>query len=422
MVASIFAAAMLSGAPVPAAPTTLNATSSNTGWAAQSAAVLTTANYPEAHPSGATSGLSMQCLLADTFVGARSTALPGGFRLADAPLVGMWIYWTATQGSVELRFTSDNFVSKTKTFGWSFSGQIHSGWNLLTVRPDGLAATNPGGATWTVAGGFLDTDVVNGLEIRISTNGAALTEVFYGGIFYHPAVPTKGAVMMGFDRYEDTSIYTLALPILANAGMFGYAAGDTDKIATPGANRTQIQNLYNAGWDIISQGPNHTDYTASPGNLSADYDASKAVLDGLGLTRASKLFAYPFSANNATTDATLTGKGCPIARSGWAWAIHPNEYNAGPKLIGHGAVNMGGKTLTTMKNLVDQAATYGVTLNFFTHGLTAGGDGTTPPADTLLWYANDYQSLVDYLVVKRSANLIYTQSPTQWLRSRKVSF
>ena len=139
-----------------------------------------------------------------------------------------------------------------------------------------------------------------------------------------------------------------------------------------------------------------------------------------GFTRALTMFSYPLSANDVETDAILAAKGVPMARSGWAWQIHPNEYNSGPKLLGHGATNMGGKTLTAVKQLVDAAVYYGTTVSVFTHGIVAGGDGTTPPADPLYWYQNDFQALVDYLVAYREQGILDIDSPTQWLTKRTL--
>lgn len=405
-----------------ATPATIIHPTGFSGWAGQSAAVLSNGTYPVPHPSGATQGLAMKALAADTFVAARSTNVPANFKLSDAYAVGMWVYWNAGNGSVELRFTSDNFATKTKTFSWSWSGQLHVGWNLLTVRP-GDTTTTPNGNQWTVAGGFTDADTVNGVEVRLNTNGAADTEVMFGGIVYWSARPDVGAVQLGFDRLGEASVPQLALPILKAAGIKGYWAGDAFLIDGNTNALTYLKQVYAEGWDAISQGSPvnvnaHPDYTTDTARLSTDFDAAQAIFRKQGLYRGSELFSYPLSANNATTDAILAAKGVPMARSGWAWAIHTNEYNAGPKLIGHGAINLGGKTLAQAKLAVDQAVIYGLTINLFTHGLVAGGTGTTPPADTLVWYANDYQALVDYIVAYRKQGLLDTDSPTEWLAKR----
>lgn len=402
--------------------TILTPTSTATGVTAASAAVLATKAYPVAHPSGATSGLSIKSLAADTFVAARWPAaqIPANFKLQNALIVGMWVYWSADQGSVALRFTSDNFSTKNKTFSWAWSGQLHKGWNLLTVKPAGTAAVNPNGSSWTVAGGFLDSDTVNGIEVQISTNGAAETEIYLGGIFYHTAVPTRGAVMFGFDKYGEASIPGKALPILKAQGFKGYWAGDANLIENPSSSLSLLSQVYEEGWDAITQGKDHGDYTkpANKALLASHIDYARGIMSKWSFTRAINLFSYPLSANDVGTDAILVKKDVPMARSGWAWVIHPNQYNAGPKLLGYGALNLGGKTLTAAKNYVDMAEQLGVTVDIFCHGLTAGGTGSTPPADTLYWYEEDYRSLVAYVKTKVSAGTLDCMIPSEFVKKR----
>lgn len=401
-------------------PVVLNPATSTAGWTSNSAAVLSFRAAPEPHPDGRTQFLAIKCLAADTFCGGRTFTIPANFKLADAYLVGMWVYWDAANGSAALRFTSDGFASKTKTFSWAWSGQLHRGWNLLTVNPAGTATTNPGGTAWSVAGGMLDSEVVNAIEVQVSTNGAADTEIFVGQVFYLPGKPTKGAVILGFDKYGEASIPQIALPIMEAAGIKGYWAGDANLIETPTNARAYLKQVYDAGWDAITQGKNHPDYTqpASKAVLAADIDYARAIMQANGFIRSLMHFSYPLSANDPETDAILASKGVPMARSGWSWQIHPNEYNGGPKLIGHGATNLGGKTLTAIKQMVDAAVYYGTTLNLFTHGIVAGGTGTTPPADPLYWYQADFQSLIDYLVAYRDQGVLDIDSPTQWLAKR----
>lgn len=410
---------------IPRTPTVLNATSTHTGATAVSAGVLATETYPEAHPSGATSGLSVSCLAADTFAGVRLPAalLPANFKLDNAYLVGLWVYWTGTNGSVALRFTSDNFATKLKTFSFAWSGQLHRGWNLLTVDPKGVAATNPGGQAWTVAGGFLDSDTVNGIEVQISTNGAAETKIYLGGLFYHTQKPTRGGVMLGFDKYGESSIPSLALPIIKAAGFRAYWAGDANLIESNGSSWTYLSQVYAEGWDAITQGKDHGDYTqpANKALLASHIDYARGIMRARGLTRALNMFSYPLSANDDQTDAILAAKGVPMARSGWAWTIHPNEYGPGPKLLGHGAINIGGKTLATVKAAVDMARYLGVTIDLFCHGLTPGGTGTTPPADPLYWYASDYQALVTYIKGYTDAGELDCLTPTEFIARRQVA-
>ncbi|NWK98671.1 hypothetical protein DM806_24010 [Sphingobium lactosutens] len=398
--------------PLPDAPIILKHLTSTTGITANSGATLANEAFPEPHPSGATNGVAVTCIQSDTFCGARVPV--SGFRLADAYLVGMWIYWGADQGSVALRFTSDAFASKTKTFSWPWSGQLHKGWNLLTVNPAGAAAANPGGAAWTVAGAFADTEAVNWIEIQIATNGAAATKIYLGGIFYHTARPYQGAVCLGFDQYGSAGagIVDYGLPIFETHRIKGYWAGDANLIQNPGTARTLLRTVCDLGWDPINQGLLHPNYANNPTQLTSDIGPSRQIFLDAGFPGTDRLFSYPLSANNAATDLILANAGIIMARSGWAWAIHPNNYGLGPKLIGHGGTNIGGMTLTQVKALFDYWRYYGLVGFPFAHNVVPGGDGTAPPANALNWYANDLDALIAY---GKSIGLAF-ETPTSLLR------
>ncbi len=398
----------------PRPPTILNAAASTAGWSSTSAAVLSNKATAVPHPSGRTSTLNIKTLAGDSFAGARTTAIPAGLRLADMAMIDLWAYWDGSNGSISIRFTSDNFASNGKTFDFAWPGQLHKGWNLLRVAPDDDGSTSPSNATWTVAGGFLDTDVINGIEVRVSTNQAADTEIGVADIGFHRAAPTKGAFILGFGEFGQDSVVNDALPILNAAGIRAYWNGDTDLIQNAGNAQTLARRWYGAGMELGTQGFNHPDYTANPTALGPDYDAAKAIHLGLGLPRGIDYFTYPLSANDDATDAQLAGR-VRFAKSGWNWRIRPNQYNAGPKLIGTGAVALGQKTRTQMLKEVDAAIKYGHTNVGYTHGLVAGGDGVSKPGDQNYTYANDYKALVAYLVEKRDAGLIDILSPGQFM-------
>lgn len=402
--------------------TTVNPTSSVTGWTVASNFTQTTSAYPTPAPSGRTTGLKLAKPASGTFSGTRTATLPANFRLDQVALIGMWLHWSADQGSVSLRFSSDAFAAKRVEFSWAYSGQLHKGWNFLTVRTPvtGDGTLEPGVGTWVNTGAQGNAEVINGVQISVATSGATAVDIYVDGIYAYNAAPAKGGVRFGFDRYGEASIPALALPILRDRQIKGYWAGDGNLIDGNTAARGMLATVYDAGWDAISQGMNHPDYTSvGAAKLGADFETARAIFRAQGFTRAAdQLFSYPLSANDASTDAMLLSKGVLMARSGWAWDIHGSPYAAGPKLVGHGAVNLGGKTLTTARRLVDRAVTYGVTVDFFCHGLTAGGDGTTPPGDTLLWYENDWRALVDYAVAYRAAGTLDIDSPTEWLAKR----
>ena len=406
--------------PAASAPTVVIANGA-TWTAASGVSVNNAATFSKAHPSGRTTGnLITKNPTSGTFGGERSTAVPGSFKLSDYALIGMDILPTILAGSVTIRFSSDAFATKRVEYSWPFPAQTYSGeWNRLTARV--LADTSgidPNGA-WTVTGGMTMDEVVNGVQISINTTANDACTVYVDRVMAFAGTPARGAVMFGFDRYEDVSLPTIALPIAQKYGITCYAAGDTDKVVGKGAAWVRVKQLPDAGWPILSQGPDHKDYVvAGAAQLAIDVAASRDVFRNVGLDNALDDFAYPLSSNNAATDAALIAAGFKMASTGIAWNGHPNEYNLGYKLIGQGRVNIGGRTLTQIKRLIDRAAVYGVIVDLFCHGLVAGGDGTTPPADTLTWYANDWDAAIAYAAGYRASGRIDITNPVALFAAR----
>lgn len=393
--------ALASGTPRGPFPTAPLIVADHTSWVGASGVSVNTAGtYGKAHPSGRTTGTKLtKNPTTGTFGGARRTSgIPAGFKLSDYALVGMDVRPDILAGSVSVRFSSDSFATKRVEYSWPFPSQTYANdWNRLTARV--LADTSgidPNGA-WVVTGGMAMNEVVNAVQISMSTTANQACVVDIGSVFAFSAVPVRGVVMFGFDRYTDASLTGIALPIAQSAGIRCYAAGDTDLLVPRGAGWGRVVQLHDAGWPIISQGPDHKNYvTAGGAQLTTDVATSRTELQAAGVGNALDWFAYPSSANNAETDAALLAAGFKMATTGIGWNGHPNEYNLGYKLIGQGRVNIGGMTLTQVKRLIDRAALYGVIVDLFCHGLTAGGTGTTPPVDTLLWYADDWAAAIAY--------------------------
>ena len=410
--------------PVPALPAAAAPfqIAGNSGWSnASSTTVQSAVAYTKPHPSGRTTGTILtKNPTSATFNGAKNTTIPGGFKLSDYLLVGVDVLPSFVAGSIVLSFSSDNFATKRVEFSFPYPSQFYNGdWNRLTVRTGADGTIDPNGGTWSAFGGMLMSETINEVRVSASTTANDACTINVDKVFAFAVTPARGAVMFGFDRYEDASLPTIALPLAQKYGITCYAAGDTNKIADKGANWSRVKQLYDAGWPIISQGPDHKDYVVSGASrLTSDVAISRAVLQSVGLDNALGFFAYPLSSNNAATDAALIAAGFKMASTGIAWNGHPNEYNLGYKLIGQGRFNIGGLTLTQVKQLIDRAAVYGVVVDMFTHGLVAGGTGGSPPADTLTWYANDWDAAVAYAKGYQAAGRIDITNPVALFNAR----
>jgi hypothetical protein len=393
-----------------------------TTWTAASGVSVANAGaFTKPHPSGRTTGVVLtKNPTTGTFGGARRPVLTA-FKMSDYAFLGLDVLPTMISGSVSLRVSSDNFATKRMEYTWALPGQVYVGdWNRLVARTNADASgIDPNGA-WVVTGGMTTAETVNALQLSINTTANDAGKIELDRVFGFVGQPAKGAVLFGFDRYEDTSIGLLALPIAQELGITCYAAGDTDKVVGLGAAWTRVKALHDAGWPILSQGPDHKNYVSvGAPQLAIDYPISRNALQSVGLTNALDFFAYPFSSNNAATDAVLLAAGCKWASTSIAWNNHPNEFNLGFKLVGTARVNIGGMTVAQVKLLIDRAALYGIVLDLFCHGLIAGGNSTTAyTTDTLLYYANDWRTIILYALVYQTGQLITVTDPVALFDSR----
>ncbi len=154
--------------PAPAAPAAAIPTefAANSGWTnASGMTVANSAAYPAPHPSGRTQGLRLQKPTA-SFGGARTSTLTlPNFKLSDYAVIGFDIYGIVTSGSINLRFSSDNFATKRREVSWSFPNYFINGWQRLTIRPTDDGTTAEGGATWTVTGGQALDEPINAVQV-----------------------------------------------------------------------------------------------------------------------------------------------------------------------------------------------------------------------------------------------------------------
>lgn len=379
-----------------------------TTWTpASGVSVANGAALTKGHPAGrATGAVLTKNPTTGTFGGARRPVLTP-FALADFALIGMDVLPTMLSGSVSLRVSSDNFVTKRLEYTWPLPSQVYTGdWNRLTVRTNADASgVDPNGA-WLVTGGMTTAETINALQVSIGTTANDAGKIEIDRIFGFPTAPARGTVMFGFDRFTHASLVDDALPIAKALGITCYAAGDSDLVVGQGAGWARVKTLHDAGWPILSQGPDHKNYVTVPpatgaAQLAVDYPISRNVLASVGLANALDYFAYPFSANNAETDAVLVAAGCKWASTSIGWHNHPNENGLGFKLVGTARVNIGGMTVAQVKLLIDRALYYGIVLDLFCHGLIAGGDGTAAYlVDTLLYYKNDWQTIIVYALTQ----------------------
>jgi hypothetical protein len=388
-------------------PTLIKATNVAADWVTQSGAVIALENFPQPSESGAAQGVSISMIDTDNFCWARCTAgILAGFKLSDAYLIELKFQTDAVQGGVNINFSPDsaNHATKNLQFGWSMPGQVAQGMNDVTVRPAGDGSLEPGGAVWVNTGAVNLTDLVQSIGVQLVSNGSGTRKIIMDGIWKHTAPPTKGAVIFGTDGFGVAANLKFQ-QIMMEYGLNTYLAGDVDLAETYPDIIRQIQIYYANGGDVMFQGVGHVDYT-QPGNLAnlpTHVARGQAMADKIGLIRSRNLFAYPQSANNPSTDAVLLAAGIQKARTGYAWAIHPGADRAGPKLIGHGATNIGALTANQIVNIVNRAIAYGTTEEMYFHGELS---------------ESVIRAVAAYVAAAKARNVVDCDIPSRWLRKR----
>lgn len=278
-------------------------------------------------------------------------------------------------------------------------------WSCLYWHADGKLYANaaPNGVAPTTTGAP-DLGSIKEIEFDWSINidtPAAERYMYLDLVAFNGK--SKPKVIIGFDGFGDSSHAAIVKPKFDALGMVGYIAGDGDSVS---GNEASLADFYNAGWDIISQGIGHKDYVANVGDLSADFDSAKSILQAEGFTRALDYFAYPFNNRNLATDAILDGKGVR-----WARTTGGNRFPATslgkPEPLAFGALDMGQKTAAQMLAWVDDAILAGYSMALYGHTITTTASTGTETATA------EFEALMDGLATRRTAGQIEVTTPSR---------
>lgn len=280
-------------------------------------------------------------------------------------------------------------------------------WTSLRINRDGKIFTNgiPNGTAW-VDVGTVDLNEIEYLGVLLGCTIAVpdaeryvlLDTVAINGY-------RKPFVIIGADGFGTSSHSSYLRSALSSRGFNGYIAGDGDLAA--GAS-SFLTSWYEDGNDVISEGMNHTGYSANPSLLSGDYDTARGILDGLGFTRASKWFMYPVGGISAATIAILDGKGVTAARA----SFHPQVVisELGNTDFTHiGSYGSDQKSSAQMIAYVDDVIRCGTGMMIFGHDFVTSASISTETTIA------SFDTFLDYVKTKRDAGLIDVITPQQFL-------
>jgi peptidoglycan/xylan/chitin deacetylase (PgdA/CDA1 family) len=181
---------------------------------------------------------------------------------------------------------------------------------------------------------------------------------------------------------------------------------DSDKLTI-----AQMQEMYDAGWDIANHAFNHTDQGVL-GDTAYVSDKEKMAnwLAARGFTRRGMNFhhAYVGGVYAATTAALMDQAGFMTCRTIAASRHMPTWAGVGNRMVVDGGLQLNNTlTLAQAKAKVDAAIQNGGTLIIVGHRVQA-------TAGSIHWATTDFQSLVDYIAAYRDAGQCNIKAMSEW--------
>jgi peptidoglycan/xylan/chitin deacetylase (PgdA/CDA1 family) len=342
--------------------------------------------------SGQTS--SMSCLLNATYSGFKQTfgttfqitsgtALHLLVKLPDALL-------DKQSSNIIIRFSSDAAATKNLAFTFNNGYFRNSGWQVVTINTGETGTTSQYGNGWVSTGGQAWGDAFNYMDITFSGADYPTYSVLVDSIWL--GAKDKPYITFSFDG-SDASILSIVAPTLAAYGWAAANCVDGNNIV---ANLSMLQTLKNTyGWDIGTQGMNHTNYLTNPSLLAGNLATAISIQQANGLGTPS-VFAYPSNASTTATDATLVANGnITCRRGGYIDILHQNGFGIPNKsdgvLVKQGYSQPLALNLAAIQARVDAVQQSGGVLSLFTHNVT------TTVNNTLGFDLSSWYQLLEYI-------------------------
>ena len=287
------------------------------------------------------------------------------------------------------------------------SGELQSGWNMLTGRLGDTAHFALDGTSPSYANGV--RNIRFSLDHNDPTNTTPITYVYDRLVVLGRERPK---IMITLDDGDDEQ-FSIAKGILDTNNMAATCYVNTDSIGNSGiltwANLTTLQD---AGWDIANHLSAHTNWTTITVEAGAAlYETCRGVLLSKGFTRAADHFASPNGGRDLAIEAKLRTLGALTHRTTESKHYYdiPNETMPilGCKILGSGT------SLADAKKYVDDAIDSGATGTFLGHVFAGSA------SDNRTWATTDFTSLVEYIALKRNQGLLDVVTISQWDKRRK---
>ena len=258
---------------------------------------------------------------------------------------------------------------------------LRDGFNELHFSYDQLSTS----------GNFNKEAEITTIQIRIDVSPAMTGEVYLDKL--EQISSDKGNIIFTMDDQWDTQ-YSEAFRILSQYGFKGNIAVIPTKVAELNyMTLPQLQEVYEAGWDLVNHTYNHPNLsTLTKEEQRTELVDTRNWLNTNGFDRGSDFVIYPYGGYNQNTFDVMEEEGMKYGRS----LITGLESNPSLSLYETRGYNLTPNiTVEQAKGMIDGAIATGTTLQFINHRFGNSEDS--------MYYSIDkYQEIVDYVYQKRN--------------------
>lgn len=327
--------------------------------------------------------------------------------LSQSAVISLYVYITTATNLSDFVFylSNDSGFANYYSININPNGNLWGmapGWNKLLIPRGNFSAT--GSPSWGTT--------FTRLRLRIDSGSGVLSGSFgqigYGGY-------SRPKIIMGFDDGL-ASQYTEAYTYMRKYLMTGscYIIGGKISALPTYMTQAQMQEMYDAGWDIGNHTWTHPTLTSlTSAQQKGEFQSTHNKLVSLGWTRndGHRHGAYPGGAYDATVQASLAAIDPPMLT--YRSLSERSEING---------IDQGGQyalklhnlvqttTLASMTGWVDDAVNAGDTVEFLIHDMVAS------KSTSIQINIADFESLIDYIQARRAAGLLDVVTKSEWYK------
>ena len=269
--------------------------------------------------------------------------------------------------------------------GGTYMTDVRTRDTYITLSP--LSLSSGGGA-------LTDLQDFRCLGVRLRLPSGAQTQLQIYEIKVVDTVPTPGAISIVFDDGWGSQ-YSKAYQKMKEHDMLGNIAVITGNVAGAPANGyctlAQLQEMYNAGWDMVSHTKTHISLLgASLADVKTELRNSQQDLAGFGFLRSHKHFVYPGTAYDSQAIGEVkklyrSARGLGLWYTGWPM-FGDAKYHYGQSIY---AINT--TPVADITAMVDKIKQFGGYHTFTFHEIIDS------PSTQYQYSTSNFNAVIDYI-------------------------